>query len=153
MQVLVLPISVCLLAMAAETILAGKSPDAVLRHLRQPRWAPNIRAWYAIGLIYYAACFAALFGLSRKGGVLQSWTFWVVIAIMMANAGWNWLFFRRRALLVANVFFVPYLILVAGLLISLFGRHTVAFLLFAIYGIYLPYAFAWSFHVWKLNRE
>jgi tryptophan-rich sensory protein len=151
-QALTTPTAICALALAAETVLAGRHPALGLRSLKQPPWAPRTLVWYTVGIVYYAACFLAVYRIAQRGSSVRSPAFWLLVAVMASNAAWNWLFFRRRDLRLSFFFFIPYSALVAAFLFTLV-RHGdwLPTALWAIYTLYLPYALAWGFRVWKLN--
>jgi tryptophan-rich sensory protein len=146
--------AVCAAGMASEAALAGRAANAIMRSLKQPTWALPPWVWYFIGLAYYAACFASLY---RLVNILSlSGTGWfclaLVVAVMSANAAWNFIFFRRRDLGLSFYFFLPYTILVIVLVYALSRLEWVSAVLFAIYLMYLPYALIWSHRIWKLNQ-
>jgi tryptophan-rich sensory protein len=152
MQDLTTPTAICAAAIAAETVLAGRHPALVLRSLKQPPWAPRMLVWYIVGIVYYAACFLTSYRIAQRGSSMRSPAFWLLIAVMASNAAWNWLFFRRRDFRLSFFFFVPYSALVAALLFTLLQLGDwLPIALCAIYMLYLPYALAWTFRVWKLN--
>ena len=70
---------------------------------------------------------------------------------MLANAGWNLVFFRLRALRWSFWFYVPYILLVIALIWVLWSVDKVSATLLFIYTAYLPYALVWSYFVLKLN--
>jgi tryptophan-rich sensory protein len=74
-----------------------------------------------------------------------------VLLLLIANASWNWIFFRKKDLWLSFVFFVPYWLLslmLAGVLhrirSPLLGWYT-------LYAAYLLYASWWGYRVWRLN--
>jgi tryptophan-rich sensory protein len=146
--------AVCAAGMASEAALAGRAANAIMRSLKQPTWALPPWAWYFIGLAYYAACFASLYRV--ENGDFSSGARWsclaLVIAVMTANAAWNFIFFRRRNLRLSFYFFLPYTILVVVLVCALSRLDWVGAVIFAIYLVYLPYALIWSHRIWKLNQ-
>jgi tryptophan-rich sensory protein len=146
--------AVCGAGMISEAALAGKAANKIMRSLKQPIWALPVWAWYLIGLAYYGACFASLYRLVNI--VSASGTRWLclalVIAVMTANAVWNFIFFRRGNLGLSFYFFLPYTFLVAVLVYALTRLDWVSAIVFAIYLMYLPYALIWSHRTWKLNQ-
>ncbi len=144
--------AICLAAAVAEGLLSGDT-SAFLKSLKQPSWAPPLPAWIAIGLIYYAACFFALtrvlfFGIERPAAAAA---FAVLIAVMAANAAFNWIFFKRRDFRASYYYYYPYLALVVMLIALLARIDMLAAGVFVAYACYLPFALAWSHRVWKLN--
>ncbi len=143
---------ICLAAIVAEGLLSGDASKA-LRSIKQPSWALPLPAWIVIGLIYYAASFAALFRL-LAGGLERPFAaaaFAALIAVLAANAAFNWIFFKRRDFRASFYYYFPYLALVATLIALLMQVDTLAAAMFLAYACYLPYALAWSYRVWKLN--
>lgn len=144
--------AICLAAVAAEGLLSGDA-SSHLRQIKQPRWALPLAAWVVIGLFYYAACFFALArilaaGLGRIDGAAA---FAILLLILAANAGFNWVFFKRRDFRMAFFYYFPYLALVATLIWLLTRIDLTTALVFAAYACYLPYALYWSYRVWKMN--
>jgi tryptophan-rich sensory protein len=140
--------------MISEAAFAGRAANVIMRSLKQPIWALPVWAWYFIGLAYYAACFASLYRIANI--VSASGARWLclalLIAVMTANAAWNFIFFRRRNLGLSFYFFLPYTMLVAVLVYALSLLDWVSAMIFAIYLMYLPYALIWSHRTWKLNQ-
>src|SRR5215471_18933259 len=151
MSKLVLALGLCIAAVVAETILAGKRPAHFLRSLGQPKWALPAAVWYLVGGAYYVLCFLSLYRLSSLGSPLRSPAFWLILILMVSNAGWNWLFFRQRNLRLAYLFFFPSSVLAIAVVAALLQVDRLFGMAFAIYLIYLPYALVWSFQVWRLN--
>lgn len=146
-------VAVCVAGVAAEAVLAGKDANAIMRSLKQPAWALPSWAWYFVGAAYYTDCFASLYRLRDASSAtgMRSLGLGLVIAVMAANVGWNFIFFRRRDLGLSFWFFLPYTLLVLGLVYTLSRVDLVSATIFMIYLLYLPYALAWSYRTWKLN--
>ncbi|MGH9794673.1 MAG: tryptophan-rich sensory protein [Candidatus Acidiferrales bacterium] len=141
----------CLAAIILETICAGREPAAALKALRQPPWALPFPAWVAIGFVYYLACFVAwvrLLGLAMAEVCLA-----LLILLMGANAIWTYFFFRRRDFRLSFWVQIPYAALAIGFLGCAMFLDAVVASLFAVYVLYLPYAAAWTYRVWKLNGD
>jgi tryptophan-rich sensory protein len=150
----VLPAAICLAAILAETLAAGRSPAAIIGSLKQPKWALPMHAWYVIGIAYYGICFVTLYrvmqGRTPRG--LRFFALGLIVAVMGANAAWNWVFFRSRNLGLSFRLFIPYSVLIVLLLGALMFVDVVSAFLFGMYLLYFPYATVWAYHVWKLNR-
>jgi tryptophan-rich sensory protein len=144
--------AICLAAVVAEGLLSGDA-SAFLKSIKQPRWALPLPAWIGIGLLYYLACFFALtrvlaFGLHEP---VAAGAFAALVLVMAANAGFNWVFFKRRDFRAAFYYYFPYGALVAVLIWLLARIEAAPAIAFAAYACYLPYALFWSYRVWKLN--
>ena len=132
-----------------EAICAGRSPASYVKSLRQPGWALPMVAWYLVGIVYYVACFAAIYRVTRSES--RTLALALIAIVMTSNAAWNLIFFRRRNLKAAVLFYLPYSALVILLICVLWRADAVAAGLFIAYAAYLLYALAWSYRVWKLN--
>jgi len=154
MRALIVAGAICAFGAALEGIAAGGGVRQHLRTVRLPRYSPPLGLWIAIGLLYYAACFVIAYRILERGsdrvGLLA---LALLLALMVANAGWNYLFFRRKALGASAVFFVPYAFLASGLLLVLVRLDAVAAWSFLLYVIYLPYAAWWLFAVRRANSQ
>ena len=139
-----------ILGVMSEAICTGKGPIGVMRRLHQPRWALPIAAWYVVGVLYYAMCFAVVYRM-EKSGTAWSAPLTLIGAMMLANGAWNFIFFRLRALRWSFWFYAPYSLLVTALICALWLVDRVSATLLIVYSAYLPYALAWSYAVLKLN--
>jgi tryptophan-rich sensory protein len=70
---------------------------------------------------------------------------------MIANAVWNYLFFRRKTVAASAKAFLPYGLLALVLFISLLGVDRIASWAFLLYLAYLPYAAWWLFALRRAN--
>jgi tryptophan-rich sensory protein len=139
-----------ILGVMSEAICAGKDPIGVMRRLHQPRWALPMAAWYVVGVLYYAMCFAVVYRM-EKSLTGRSTPLTLIGAMMLANGAWNFIFFRPRALRWSFWFYAPYILLVTALICALWSIDRVSATLLIVYSAYLPYALAWSYVVLKLN--
>lgn len=143
---------VCLLAVIAEGLLAGGNVREHLRQIKQPRAAPPMWLWIAIGLAYYIICYTILFrlfALGRDG--MRNVAVGFLIVILAANAFWNYLFFRAKNFFACLVLSLGYGILVVVLLAMLAKiDRTSAFVLLP-YVAYLAYAGRLQYSIWRLN--
>lgn len=141
-------LAACALAATAEGLWMGKDGSRFMKSLKQPAYAPPGWLWAMIGVAYYAVCFAAIYRLAaRRHGLAVS----LVLVVMAANAGWNYVYFRRRDLRLAFWYSVGYAVLVAGSLPVLLQADALAALGFALYAAYLPYALLLFYRTWRLN--
>ena len=145
---------VCLAAAALEGVCAGKNVKAYFAKLRWPRYAAPLWVWYIIGAVYYAIFFLVIFRLLKleKDSILKNATITLVLFMMVANALWNYVFFRARNLLAAFVSgsFAPLLDL--ALFICLIQIDKTAAWVLVPYLIYRLYAVWWGYELWKINR-
>lgn len=144
-------LSICVAAAAAEGLCAGRDPMGQLKKLRQPSWSPPIWAWVLIGIGWYAICFTGLVRLLPFWPE-QKLPLFLLAALMLANAAANIPAFRMRRLDLAFYFFAPYWTLLAAFLWTVCALDTLTCALFAIYAAYQPYAAAWDYRLWRMNR-
>jgi tryptophan-rich sensory protein len=155
MRVIIISLAICAAAAVLEAILAGQGARAYLARLRQPRFFPPFPVWIVIGVCYYLMCFFLLGSLlaTTAQSAWHSVAFALLLLLMLANAFWNFLFFRLRNLRYSFLAFFPYgflVVILAGVLI----RSDVAqgWLVFLYLG-YVSCAAWWSYHVWRLNES
>src|SRR5438876_7762625 len=153
MHPLVFASTICVAAIAAEAIAAGKGANETMRTLKQPSWALPVVGWYALGLLYYAVCWFVLYRVSnsRVLGSMRQASLALLIALMATNVIWNFIFLRRRKLALGFWYMVPYVFLALVLLSMLARIDRQSELVFLAYIFYIPYAIGWTFQVWKLN--
>ena len=148
-------LGVCAIAAALEGACAGNNVKAYFAKLKSPRYSPPLWVWYIIGGLYYGTFFFVLYRMLSRGAN-SSWanaTLAVVLVMMLANALWNYLFFRAQKLFasVLLTFFAPVMDLV--LLICLIRLDRVAAWALVPYLIYRGYSVWWAYRFWKLNPD
>ena len=133
--------------------MSGTGVKNRFAELRLPKYAPGLLVWSFIGGAYYVLFFLLLKSILAHPPV-RSWT-WVALTLMaamlIANASWNWVFFRRKNLWLSFAFFVPYSLLslvLGGVLLCM--RNPLSGW-YALYPAYLLYATWWGYSVWRLN--
>jgi tryptophan-rich sensory protein len=144
---------VCATFIGAETLISGPKPTEAIKKLKQPAWAPPFWVWVIIGLVYYAVCFFILFRLFEGFPLAMTGklAFAGLLVLMAMNAGSNYFLVRRRIFRSAFVFMCAYLVVAAGLFWLLVKADPRSAAAFAVYTVYLPYATAWTYRVWKMN--
>jgi tryptophan-rich sensory protein len=82
-----------------EGACAGKNVKAYFAKLRWPRYSAPLWFWYIIGGAYYVSFFVVLHRLFRlESSSLRTATLILILFMMVANALWNFLFFRAQNL-------------------------------------------------------
>jgi tryptophan-rich sensory protein len=137
-----------------EGLSAGRGVKERFAELRLPPFSPRLPVWIAIGAGYYLLCFvilrrvlASTLATSLTGRIALV----LMLAFMLANAAWGFLFFRCRNLRLSFWAFPPYgllALLLGGVLLRL--DRTAALVLLP-YLLYLCYATWWGYRVWRLN--
>jgi len=151
---LIYSLSICLLSVALEGIFAGGGIKQRLAELRVPRYVPPLWGWIVIGAFYYVICFVVLYRLFSMPATvaLRQWALALLGGIMFINALWNYFFFRTRNLFHAFVIGFPYSVLAVVLFVVLLNLDRSAASTFLPYLVYLLYAAAFGYSIWKLNK-
>jgi len=146
---------ICIAAAALEGALAGSGVRQRLAALHMPPYSPPFAVWLLIGLVYYAICFVVLRHLLAIDAVTPPLrvALALVILVLVANALWSVLFFRRRDLRGSFIAFIPYAVVVSALVLSLSRIYPLGAALFLCYCIYLLYATWWGYRLWLLNTQ
>ena len=152
-RALIYSLAACAVAGALEGVFAGRGIKLRLAELRVPRYTPPLSVWIAIGVLYYLICFAVLYRLlSMPEAVpLRRWALVLLGSIIFINALWNYFFFRTRNLFHAYVIGLPYSLIALVLFVFLLRLDRVAAFFLLPYLLYLFYANAFGYRVWKLN--
>jgi tryptophan-rich sensory protein len=143
----------CAISAVLEGIFAGRGVQARFAELRLPRYSPPLPVWFVIGGLFYAVCFTVLyrlFNLPRSG--LRDAALALLVGMMLMNAMWNYVFFRVRNLCLSFVAFLPYGLMAVALFGVTLQLDRFAALVLLPYILYLGYAVAWGFRLWKENR-
>lgn len=146
---------ICVFSAGLEGVLAGGNVKQYLAKLRQPGFAMPLKGWFAIGGLYYVVCGIVLYRILRHQDVtaLRTLAFILLVLMMIANAIWNYIFFRARNLFVSFVAFAPYIVVTLSLVFVLSRFDQISAGLISLYLLYLVYAIFWAYGVWRLNRD
>ena len=117
-----------------------------------PRLSPPLTIWIVIGAVYYAICFVVLYRLLvlPPSGVRAA-ALSLIVIVLLANAFWNYLFFRLRSLQLSFLAGVLYSLVALGLLPVLYNLDRVAAWCFLPYAVYLSYANWWGYALLRAN--
>jgi translocator protein len=145
---------ICVGAAVLEGVCAGKNVKAYFAKLRWPRYSAPVWVWYIIGVVYYAIFFYVIFRLVglKQGSTLQSVTLMLIIFMMIANALWNYVFFRAQNLYAAFIGSSLAPVFDLTLFICLINLDKRAAWALVPYLIYRLYAVWWGYGLWKMNR-
>lgn len=108
---ILMALGICIVSAVSEGIGAGKKVPEFFAKLRQPRFAPPLRIWYIIGVVYYALCFFLIYRIlrSENSGEIKYVSFTLLLVFMGINAFWNFIFFRARSMFLAFLIVLPYI--------------------------------------------
>ncbi len=97
--------------------MSGTGIKARFAELRLPKGAPRLWAWSVIGGAYYVLFFFLLRSVLSRPSIpfWTSVTLTLTAVLLIANASWNWIFFRRKDLWLSFIFFLPYILLAFAL--------------------------------------
>ena len=153
MNATVLALIICLAAAGLEGASAGTGVRQRLAELRMPAYSPPFTLWLVIGAAYYLICLVVLRQLLASESFSPSIiiALLLLILVLIGNALWSVLFFRRRDLRASFVAFIPYGFVVAALIVLLLRIYPFGAFLFLCYGLYLLYATWWGYRLWILN--
>ena len=89
--------------------MSGTGIKARLAGLRLPKGAPRLWAWSVIGGAYYVLFFFLLRSVLARPSIpfWTSVTLTLTAVLLIANASWNWIFFRKKDLWLSFVFLCP----------------------------------------------
>jgi translocator protein len=150
---LLVALAVCAASALLEGVLAGPGIRRRLAELRQPRGSPKFGVWVGIGLMYYVTCLILLSRLiGNLGSPLRRLAVALVIVLLLANAAWNFVFFRRKDVQGAVVVSLSYGVVALVLAVVLFEVDRVGAWVFLPYVLYLVYATWWILELRRLNR-
>jgi len=152
MHPLLFTLAICAGAAALEGVLAGRGVKQRLVQLRMPRLSPSLQIWIIVGAAYYVICFFVLYRLlALPPANLRTAALGLVLIVLLANAFWNFLFFRLRSLRLSFITGVVYSFVALGLLTLLYKLDRIAGWGFLPYSVYLLYANWWGYALWRRN--
>jgi translocator protein len=152
MHRLVLSIAICAGAAGLEGILAGRGVKQRFVQLRMPHLSPPLTIWILIGAVFYAICFVVLYRLLVLPPTgLRTAALSLTLIVLLANAFWNYLFFRLHSLRLSFIASLLYSVIALGLLTLLYKLDRVAAWCLLPYALYLSYANWWGYALWRAN--
>jgi tryptophan-rich sensory protein len=143
-----------LLAFAAAAIGAIASIDAqaFYAELTLPSWAPPAWLFGPVWTVLYAMMGVAAWCVWRAHGLRGARNAFVLfVAQLAANALWSWLFFGWRLGAFAAAEVLVLWLLIAATIVAFGRRSRVAAALLVPYLVWVTFASALTFTVWRLN--
>jgi benzodiazapine receptor len=140
-------------AAALEGLAAGGDIRARLAEVRQPKGSPPLSIWIGVGALYYITGFIVAVRLlsSEPLDTVHAVALGLLTALLLGNALWNAVFFRRRDLGLGWKVSRAYALLALGLAVALWRVDRLALWVFLPYLLYLVYGTWWVYKVWQLN--
>ena len=153
MRLALVSAAICAGAAALEGVAAGRDVRARFAELQLPRFSPPLAMWIAIGLGYYVVCFVVLQRLLSldSASTQRTVALGLLIAAMLINAAWGWLFFRLKNMRASYLTYLPYGIIILALATLLLRIDPGSALVLLPYLVYLIYAAWWGRALWRLN--
>jgi tryptophan-rich sensory protein len=148
-------LATCLVAALLEGILSGTQVKSRFAELQLPEFALPLWAWSIVGGAYYILFFYLLRSLLNRPLTPNCTPAALALTgtMLIANASWNWIFFRRKDLWLSFVFFAPYAFVALALAMVLHRLRSPLLWWYVLYLGYLGYATWWGYRVWRLNMH
>ena len=126
-------------------------------------WYPGLKkssvilpiwAFFPIGIAYYLMCGAILYRLLALVAPSRKRTSAIVLLLSMmgANEGWNYLFFGRKSLRASLLGMLGFVFLVIALHRALNQIDRRSAMILRPYLVWLGYDVIWAEELWRLNR-
>ena len=143
------------IALVVATAAAGGQfrPGDWYEALTKPPWTPpNWLFAPAWAVLYILIAVAGWLAWRRAGGrVDAAVSVWGLQ--LLFNAAWSWLFFGRHQMFVALIDIVAMLICIVAFIAINMTSNRPAALLFVPYALWVCYATALNFTLWRLNPD
>jgi tryptophan-rich sensory protein len=140
------------IALVAATAVTGAQfqPGEWYAQLTKPSWTPPSWLFGPVWTLLYIGIAVAGWLVWRKTGRIET-ALWIWIAQLVLNAAWSWLFFglHRPDLALANIALM--VVLIASFIVVARGVSPVASYLFIPYLLWVSYATALNFAIWRAN--
>jgi translocator protein len=148
----ILWVGVSLGAGQVGNLLGGAAESALYEQLRLPGWAPPGWLFGPVWIVLYVMMGTAAFLVWRVRGFGGArWELGLFLVHLVFNAAWTGIFFglERFGLAFAEI---AILLVLLGVLVFLFGRvRAAAGALLVPYFLWVGYATALTFAIWRLN--
>lgn len=138
-----------LIVLAAASTGAFFKPDEWYENLHKPSWTPP--DWLfpiAWSVLYFMIAVAGwlVWSIDPTHPAMVLWA-----AQLVLNAAWSWLFFGRRDMASALADVGTLWLAIAGFIVLAWPISPVASALFAPYLVWVSFAAALNYRVWRLN--
>lgn len=137
-------------AAASIGAIASIDADTFYGHLQKPSWAPPASVFGPVWSTLYALMGISVWLIWRKpqGTRLALWLF---VSQLAANALWSWLFFAWHQGALAFMEILALLTLIAATIVSFWRLNRVAAALLMPYILWVAFASALTWAVWRAN--
>ncbi len=138
-----------LLVLAAASTGAIFTPGEWYERLRKPSWTPPDWLFPIAWAVLYLMIAVAGWLVWKVDPLHPALGFWGIQ--LVTNAAWSWLFFGRREMGRAFADLVLMWLSIAGFILLAWPVSPLAALLFAPYLVWVSFAGALNYSVWRLN--
>lgn len=134
--------------------IASVQATSFYQELVQPSWAPPSSVFGPVWTVLYALMAIAAWLVWRTGGFRANRrALLLFIAQLVANALWSWLFFAWHRGWWAFVDIVVLWVLIVATLVAFWRVRILAGVLLVPYLLWVSFAMALNFSVWRLNPQ
>lgn len=134
--------------------IASVQATSFYQELVQPSWAPPSSVFGPVWTVLYALMAIAAWLVWRTGGFRANRrALSLFIAQLVANALWSWLFFAWHRGWWAFVDIVVLWVLIVATLVAFWRVRILAGVLLVPYLLWVSFAMALNFSVWRLNPQ
>jgi translocator protein len=137
------------LTAVAATFGAQFMPGTWYAGLAKPAWTPPNAVFGPVWTVLYIAIAIAGWLVWRAGRAAPALVLWGIGLVL--NALWSWLFFGQNAIGWALLDIAVLWATILGFVLAAWPRSRVASLLFLPYLVWVGYASALNFAIWRLN--
>ena len=139
---------------AAVGAIASKEAPGFYGQLSLPGWAPPASLFGPVWSLLYALMGIAAWLVWRAGGFCRNRAALALFLLQLAvNATWSWLFFAWHRGGMAFVDILLLCVLVVATLLSFWRVRPLAGVLLVPYLLWIGFAAALNFSVWRLNLQ
>lgn len=150
---LVVWLGVCFIA-AAVGGMATTSAGSFYSELVRPSWAPPASLFGPVWSVLYALMGVSAWLVWRRGGFqVEQGALTLFLVQLVVNALWSWLFFAWRLGAIAFVEILLLCCLVLATLLQFWRRERLAGALLVPYLLWISFAAALNFSLWRMNPQ
>jgi tryptophan-rich sensory protein len=145
-------IGLCLLSIVLEAASATKDGKAWFESLKQPRSSFPFSVWYLVGGLYYLICGVIAYRIFHSAHTVFSPPIILLALMMLVNGLTNFVLFKLKSLRLFYWSLYPFLLLLIGLMATLFPADKISFYLAGLYFLWLCYDLYYFHALWKTNE-
>lgn len=149
---LIVALAICFAVAAIASLATTPEIPGWYARLKKPSWTPPNWLFGPVWTALYGAMAVAAWLVWRRGGWQQnSAALWLFVIQLALNFAWSFIFFRLHRPGLAFAEIVLLWVAIAATIVKFIGVSKVAALLLVPYLLWVTYASALNFAVWRLN--